>query len=107
MTRFLSYALSCICAFFVSSAVYADSSAIARELHIALNSVERESAPGQLASQLIQMRAEYRVKEQEIRRLVLEVLDSKEYEDIHVRKQRFRLAAGVAHSTPMAYFAQP
>lgn len=49
-----------------------------------MNDVDRETLPTQLASQLIQLRPEYRAREQDIKGLLLEILDSKEYEDIRV-----------------------
>ena len=83
MKRFVLL-LCCILGCFSSSIAYADSADIASELHRALNTADREIMPVQLAAQLIQVRPEYRAKEQEIQRLILEILDSKEYENIRV-----------------------
>ncbi len=63
---------------------YATTVDLARELHIELNSADREIFPSQMAFQLMQQRPEYRMKEQEIKRVILEILDSKEYENMRV-----------------------
>lgn len=83
MTRIL-FVLCCILGYLLSATAHADSAVVARELHSVLNSVDRETAPIQVAAQLIQVRPDYRAKEQDIRRIILEILDSKEYEDIRV-----------------------
>ncbi len=83
MTSIL-FLLCCIFGCLLNSTAHADSAVVVRELHGVLNSIDRETAPAQLAAQLIQVRPEYRAKEQEIQRIALEILDSKEYEDIRV-----------------------
>lgn len=78
---FLAHLLACL---IYGSSVSAALQDTARELHIALNVVDRETLPTQLAAQLIQLRPEYRSREQEIKELLLEILDSKEFENIRI-----------------------
>lgn len=83
MTRIL-FVLSCIVGCLLNSIAHADSAAVARELHSELKTVERETLPAQLSATIIQLRPEYRAKEQGIQRIFREILDSKQYEDIRV-----------------------
>lgn len=80
-TLFLAQLLACL---IYGSPAFAASQDTARALHIALNVVDRETLPTQLASQLIQLRPEYRSREQEIKELLIEILDSKEFENIRI-----------------------
>lgn len=78
----LSFAFFTVCCIFICGSTYASALDLARELHIELNSIDRETMPSQFAVQFALMRPELRSKEQELKRLVLDVLDSKEYENI-------------------------
>jgi hypothetical protein len=78
---FVAHLLACLV---YGSSAFAAVEDTARELHIALNVVDRETLPTQLASQLIQFRPEYRSREQEIKGLLIEILDSKEFENIRI-----------------------
>lgn len=83
MLRML-FIVHCMAGLLFSSASYAASADIARELHVVLNTADRETIPNQMSLQMIQVRPEYRAKEQDIKRIILEILDSKEYENIRV-----------------------
>ena len=71
-----------LCSVCIFSGAHASALDLARELHSELNSVDRETMPDQFAAIIAQTRPEYRAKGQELKRLILTVLDSKEYESI-------------------------
>ena len=80
----LLLSLLCLLNLFISSFAYSAPKDSARELHHALNAADREVLPKQLVHQLLLVRPEARGKEGQLQRIILEILDSKEYEQIRV-----------------------
>lgn len=72
------------CGVLLLTNAYASTSDFASELHKELNALDRETMTDQFASMVMQIRPEYRTKEHELKRIILRILDSKEYEAIRV-----------------------